>query len=243
MTKRKTNEEYIIELAKKMPDYEALEPYVNKYTKILHRHKTCGHEWKIKPDNILFGKGCPKCNGTRLKTHDAYVMKLAEKMPDYEVLETYINTRTKILHKHKTCGHEWKIRPNSILHGHSCPMCAKSGYNPCKSGSFYWFIVEHLDKKVIKFGITNNVYKRMTEHNFNLTEASVLKFDKHNFKYYEFDNGQHALELENSIKKNFELDSLPIEGFKTEVISYKKYKEFKAHVVKLVDTLALGASA
>ena len=55
---KKDNITYKSELPK---DIEALEPYINDNTSILHQH-TCGYKWAVKPTNILQGKGCPKCS-------------------------------------------------------------------------------------------------------------------------------------------------------------------------------------
>lgn len=47
----------------KLPEeYEYMEDYKGMYNKVLVRHKKCGFIWKITPNNIKLGKGCPKCN-------------------------------------------------------------------------------------------------------------------------------------------------------------------------------------
>lgn len=43
-------------------EYEYIEPYCGMHNKVLIRHKKCGFIWKITPNNIKLGKGCPKCN-------------------------------------------------------------------------------------------------------------------------------------------------------------------------------------
>ncbi len=43
-------------------NYEYVEPYQGMNNKILIKHKKCGFIWKITPNNIKLGKGCPKCN-------------------------------------------------------------------------------------------------------------------------------------------------------------------------------------
>lgn len=43
-------------------DYEYVEPYRGMLNKVLIRHKKCGFIWGITPNNIKYGKGCPKCN-------------------------------------------------------------------------------------------------------------------------------------------------------------------------------------
>jgi len=54
--------EYVTKLFNINPNIIALEEYVSTEIKIKHKCKICGHEWKVKPGNILAGKGCPKCN-------------------------------------------------------------------------------------------------------------------------------------------------------------------------------------
>jgi len=56
-----THEEYVRRLHDINPYIEAIEQYIDSYTPILHLCKTCGHEWRSRPYNILSGKGCPIC--------------------------------------------------------------------------------------------------------------------------------------------------------------------------------------
>ena len=44
--------------------------------------------------------------------------------PNIEVLEEYINNKTKILHRCKTCLNEWGIKPGHALSGHGCKKCS-----------------------------------------------------------------------------------------------------------------------
>jgi len=57
------------------------------------------------------------------KTHKEYVAEVAIKYPDIKVVGEYKGNKTKIPHKHKTCGNVWHVIPTSILSGHSCPRC------------------------------------------------------------------------------------------------------------------------
>lgn len=57
------------------------------------------------------------------RTHEQYVEDVAQKNPNIEVLETYVNIQTKILHMCKICGHKWLVIPNAVLRGSGCPMC------------------------------------------------------------------------------------------------------------------------
>lgn len=57
-----SHDEYVVKLSSINPNIIVLETYINTEIKIKHKCKVCGHEWKVKPGNILAGKGCPKCN-------------------------------------------------------------------------------------------------------------------------------------------------------------------------------------
>ena len=61
MSKRKTQDEYIKEVAECNPYVEVLAEYINANTKILHGCKKCGNTWMQKPSHILAGHGCQKC--------------------------------------------------------------------------------------------------------------------------------------------------------------------------------------
>lgn len=75
--------------------------------------------------NFIRGKGCPYCAHRAKKTHDEYVQELTDKNPNLEVVGTYVNLRTKILHRCKRCGYKWEIRPDNILYDNQdCAKCA-----------------------------------------------------------------------------------------------------------------------
>ena len=125
MSKRKTHEEYVYELSIKNPKIEVLGLYVGNKTNILHRCKIDGYKWMASPSNILSGKGCPKCAGVMKKTHEEYVKEVFEINSNIEVIGTYVNNKTKILHRCKLDDCEWYAPPYSILAGCGCPRCSK----------------------------------------------------------------------------------------------------------------------
>lgn len=43
-------------------EYELIGPYQGMQNKTLIKHKKCGFIWSVKPNNLEFGKGCPRCN-------------------------------------------------------------------------------------------------------------------------------------------------------------------------------------
>lgn len=123
--RKKTHEEYVAELAVRNSNIEVVDKYVNASTKIKHRCFIDGYEWFAKPNNILSGKGCPKCSGTIQKTHEEYIEEILLNGFNVEVLERYINAKTPILHRCKFHNIEWKICPSNILQGKGCSECLK----------------------------------------------------------------------------------------------------------------------
>ena len=63
-TRRKSHEQYVLELSIKNPDIKIIGEYINANTKIHHRCILCGYEWMVKPNHLLHGLGCPSCKET-----------------------------------------------------------------------------------------------------------------------------------------------------------------------------------
>ena len=124
MSKKKTHDEYVAEVARINSNIEVVDQYVGNRIKILHRCKIDQYEWSAAPYNILLNKGCPKCAGNIKRTHDQYMRDVAVINNNIKVVGAYINLQTPILHICKIDGHQWLAKPNNILHGKGCPVCA-----------------------------------------------------------------------------------------------------------------------
>lgn len=105
---------------------EIIGDYYNSKTKILCKCKIDGYEWFALPTNLLEGRGCPLCGGTQQKTHDKYVEDVTKINKNIDVIGTYVNVRTPILHRCRIDGCEWMAKPNNILSGKGCPKCNQS---------------------------------------------------------------------------------------------------------------------
>lgn len=46
-------------------EYQVIGKYENVKTKVKVKHNKCNHEYLVKPNDILHGKGCPKCRESR----------------------------------------------------------------------------------------------------------------------------------------------------------------------------------
>lgn len=128
MSRRKTHEQYVAEVAVINPNIEVVGKYIDANTKILHRCKIDGYEWMAKPANILTGYGCKQCMKRKLhakfsKTQEEYVRQVSIANPTVEVLGEYVNTATPILHKCLKHNVEWYASPQHILEGCGCVEC------------------------------------------------------------------------------------------------------------------------
>lgn len=59
-------------------------------------------------------------------------------------------------------GHEWKTSVDHRSRGRSCPVCAKTGYDPNKDGYLYFLC--HDAWGLFQIGITNNLKQRVSKH-------------------------------------------------------------------------------
>ena len=126
-TMKLTHEEFINRMREINNDIETLGEYVNNYTKIKVRCKIDGHEWEVKPNDLLNNHGCPKCASNMKKsTHEEFINKLKEINEYIEILGEYINNRTKIKCRCKIDGYEWETRPDNLLSGQGCPKCSSN---------------------------------------------------------------------------------------------------------------------
>lgn len=56
-------------------EYTFLEPYINNSTKIKVKHNTCGHTYKVRPNDFLNGRRCPYCNSPKGETIISKILK------------------------------------------------------------------------------------------------------------------------------------------------------------------------
>lgn len=84
--RKKDNELFLTEINKKFPEqYDILDSYIDAKTKLHVRHLDCGFIFSITPDNLLQGKGCPRCNRYNSKGSKAIKKWLQEQNFSFEV--------------------------------------------------------------------------------------------------------------------------------------------------------------
>ena len=135
MPKRKTHEDFVLQVKNKFPNISVVGTYINNKTKIEFQCLIdgCSHKWMARPDNILSGYGCPECakrkiSTLRAKTHEEFIKEVAIKNPNVKVLGKYIADDIKIEFQcnNPDCGYSWFTTPDKIIHKLTgCPECAK----------------------------------------------------------------------------------------------------------------------
>lgn len=178
----KSHEQFLDDVYNLNKNIEILTHYTNNKTKVLCRCKIDGHEWYAIPSSILSGSGCPVCGeksrrNKKRKTNLVFTKEALIKNPEVEILEEYVDSKTKILCSCKL-GHTWKAFPSNILKGHGCPICAgrfrythedfMEKFNYLDDSSEYEVLSEYMgsqEKLIFKHKVCNNEFK-MTPNNF-----------------------------------------------------------------------------
>lgn len=166
-----------------------------------------GHVWTARLNNLLNGKGCPKCARTALTkkkmTNDQTALKtcinicLIENYKPIGFLKGYENNRSKFTYRCPYHGIQEVTYSKFVLKGTRCPSCAEYGYNPNKPGSFYVVKWTKDDHSFIKFGITNQKVKARIGTQNGKTEYI------HEFLFVaNFDDGNIPLNIEDHIKSS-----------------------------------------
>lgn len=137
--RKKTNSEFIEEIIKKRIPVTPLEPYTGNKALMQCKCNVCSFVWRIKPNNLLSGYGCPRCAG-HIKTNEEFLIELQSKNPKIAPLEQYKGANAKILCKCRDCGYQWRITPHNLTaSGNGCPKCAKAATSLAEQLIYYAF--------------------------------------------------------------------------------------------------------
>lgn len=132
---------------------------------------------------------CPYCTEYYL-SKDVVTERLKNNNKNIELVGEYFGTHTKSLFKCEV-GHEFMAKPANIMSGKGCPHCAKYGFKNNISAHIYILKFDNF----IKYGITNDLERRLLEHRKNGDyELIATKF---------FKNGSDAKSWEEKIKTTY----------------------------------------
>ena len=133
----KTHEQFLSEIRDIHPSIKVIGKYSRAIDRIEVRCMRCGYSWELKAYSLVQGKGCPHCSaikGTRnnagatgTKDTETFKKQLNTVDSSIEVIGKYINNKSKIECRCNRCGNLWSARPDTLLRGHGCPRCMRSG--------------------------------------------------------------------------------------------------------------------
>ena len=152
------------------------------YSKVVYRHSHIKVKiickihgvFEQKPNNHLYGKGCPDCaDDSQRYTKESFIEKANSVHGDrYDYSKVvYRNSQTKVK---MVCPEHgvFTQRPNKHLCGKGCPGCAKSCFDRTKSGFLY--VLRSDCGQYMKIGITHNPKQRHTQ----LSKATPFSFKR-----------------------------------------------------------------
>lgn len=145
------------------------------------------HKWTTTTNSVIQGSGCPHCAGNSSLSSEIVNSKIKHR--GIRMIGEYTNqsTNTEFICEH---NHRWEATPTNVMnHSSGCPHCAEYGYNPSKPGWIYVLKFANF----IKYGITNDIKRRLAEHLKNGEYIIIIS------TLYE--DGKVPRTLENSIKK------------------------------------------
>ena len=102
MNKKRTNEEFLNEIAKLNPTYSILSEYINIDTNVSCHCNIHNVDFMSTPYNLLKGKvGCEFCRREKISqkhrmTTEQFVLKMSEINNDVEIIGEYTNCKNKI---------------------------------------------------------------------------------------------------------------------------------------------------
>lgn len=110
-------------------EYTIVSPYkgANNYIKV--RHNPCGREYWVNAMSLLEGAECKECIYKRyskayVKTTDQYAKEVNRvSNGEYELVGKYVDTKTYVKIRHKSCGTVYKVYPYLFQRGRRCPVC------------------------------------------------------------------------------------------------------------------------
>lgn len=163
-------------------------PYTNNRVKTEFTCE-CGNKWLASAENILAGRGCPRCSlestkHTKTEVNQSLSSRGIEMTGDYSRCDVKTEFRCSF-------GHTWSTMPKNVLYGKGCPYCSPKGFNRGRGGWSYIFTRDGY----LKYGITGNLSERMYNHlRYGQIELVYVKYHS---------DGSEAIEWENNIKKIF----------------------------------------
>jgi predicted GIY-YIG superfamily endonuclease len=155
--------------------------------------------------------GCPTCFHGPIRDHARWKerqdsARLQAGMPISEILTSWTRVIDPVLLRCTEHDCEYDGSPHSYSQHVGCPQCRATGFDPRLPAFFY--LLELLGEGTIKFGVTNNLKKRIATHRRMLGRLLVVE-------QAPFEVGRLALEAERRLKRSLKHQGfVPLHGSK-----------------------------
>ena len=117
---------------------------------VLAKCVKCGHEWVGSKINIIYNdSNCPLCYGNEKKTKENFQKEIdLLANSEYELLSEYKTNKNHVILLHKTCGKEYRVRPDMFIRGNRCKHCGKVKNVSLVEKEFSDFIKKNYKKEI-----------------------------------------------------------------------------------------------
>ena len=126
MSKKITNDAFLMRLIEHNSDIECLEIYKGMLVKLRFKCRKCGNFYCARPADVLSTpthNGCPKCHRGGRKTHQWFISEMNSVNSNVVITSQYHTMNTKVGCMCRICGHIWSAIPINLLKGRGCPIC------------------------------------------------------------------------------------------------------------------------
>ena len=126
---KKTEDDFIQMLSERNPDVELVSKYKSMHERALFKCKVCNYEWKTTPCHLVtkhHATRCPKCYGKIVPTTTEFIEKIYKINPNIEILDDYIDSKTKLKCRCLLCDGIFYMKPSHLISGHGCRHCTCS---------------------------------------------------------------------------------------------------------------------
>lgn len=129
MSKKKTHQEFMAQVAHRLDEYEVLSEYKTANDKMLFRHKKCGSEFLMKPMHFVYGEGCRECSYKKrgeaiTKTRAEFLKSLPSKYAGWS-FSGYSGATSPITATCPNCGrvHTYSSAKSFVVGDAGCKTC------------------------------------------------------------------------------------------------------------------------
>lgn len=136
MSRKRTNEEFLLEIQKLNPTYNVLSEYINCDTNVVCHCNIHNVDFNAKPYNLLKGKvGCELCRREKIskknkRSKEDFQSRLFKVNPNIYVLGQYTQCKKHIECKCVLHDETFFATPDHLIQGKTgCPQCIQSKYH------------------------------------------------------------------------------------------------------------------